>query len=373
MVNFLKKLASLQLAIVLLVMLMVLVVACTLAQVHMGINGAVNVYMRSFFVMWGPQAAAWEIPVAPGGALVGLLLLINLTAAMFVRLEWSWKKAGLWLSHIGLILLFVGEFVAGSMQKETHLTIEIGQTVGFSEDSRRAELAFVETGATEDTVYAVSSRRLTAGGLVDDARLPVTAKIVQYLPNSELKQAPFLASKSPANAGAGTQVVANPLTVSPTEEQNLVSAYVELLDKGRSLGTWLFSANLNPQEIEVGGKRYQVAIRPARTYLPFTLLLKEFHHDKYAGTEIPKNFASVVRLKDPEHKEDRDVKIYMNHPLRYRGFTFFQASFGKGDTLSILQVVQNPGWKIPYLACILVALGLGWHFLARMKPLRSAS
>ena len=148
---------------------------------------------------------------------------------------------------------------------------------------------------------------------------------------------------------------------------------MELLDKGRSLGTWLFSSNLNPQEIEVGGKRYLASIRLARTYLPFSLLLKEFHHDKYAGTEIPKNFSSLVRLKDGETREDRDVLIYMNHPLRYRGFTFFQASFGKGDTLSILQVVQNPGWKIPYLACILVALGLAWHFVIRMKAIRSAA
>jgi hypothetical protein len=60
----------------------------------------------------------------------------------------------------------------------------------------------------------------------------------------------------------------------------------------------------------------------------------------------------------------------MNHPLRYRGSTFFQASFGKNNTLSILQVVQNPGWRIPYLACILVSLGLAWHFLARMAPFR---
>lgn len=371
--NFWKHLASLQLAIVLLVLLMCLVVACTLAQVHLGINGAVNVYMRSFIVWWGPQTATWEIPVAPGGATVGLLLLLNLTAAMFVRLERSWRKGGLWLSHIGLIVLFLGEFVAGSMQVETHMPIEIGQTVAFSEDSRHAELVFVEQGASENTVYAVSPKRLVAGGLIDDARLPLTAKVVQYLPNSELKTAPFLAAKSPATAGAGTEVLATPLPVSPSEEQNVTSAYVELLDKGKSLGTWLFSNNLLPQEVQVGGKVYEVAIRLRRVYMPFTLSLKEFHHDKYAGTEIPKNFSSLVRLKDPEKNEDRDVLIYMNHPLRYRGYTFFQASFGKGDTLSIFQVVQNPGWQIPYLACILVALGLAWHFLARMKkPVRSS-
>lgn len=368
MPKLLKSLASLQITIVLLVILMLLVVFCTLAQVHMGIYGAVNTYMRSFIVWWGPQGATWKIPVAPGGALTGLALLINLTAAMFVRLEWSWRKGGLWLSHIGLILLFTGEFVAGGMQVETHLPIEIGQTMGFAEDTRNAELVFVEPGASEDTVIAVAPKRLAAGGLIEDAQLPVSVKVVRYMPNSEVKQAPVLAAKGPANAGAGKEVVALPMELAPTEEQNTASAYVEFLDKGKSMGTWLLSVALNPQDLEVGGRHYHVAMRLRRNYLPFTLTLKEFHHDKYPGTDIPKNFSSLVRLKDPQRNEDRDVLIYMNHPLRYRGYTFFQSSFGKGDTLSIFQVVQNPGWQIPYLACILVALGMAWHFLLRMKP-----
>ena len=59
-----------------------------------------------------------------------------------------------------------------------------------------------------------------------------------------------------------------------------------------------------------------------------------------------------------------------NNPLRYRGLTFFQQSFGKDDTLSVLQVVANPVWVTPYLACLLVSLGLLWHFgisLARFR------
>lgn len=52
----------------------------------------------------------------------------------------------------------------------------------------------------------------------------------------------------------------------------------------------------------------------------------------------------------------------MNQPLRYAGKTFYQASFGKGDTLSVLQVVKNPGWLLPYISCVLVALGLILHF-----------
>ncbi len=371
---YLKPLASLQLTIVLLALLMGLVVACTLAQVNLGIFRAVEVYMRSFLVWWGPASASWEIPVFPGGALVGSLLLVNLTAAMFVRLQPSWRNAGLWLSHIGLIVLFMGEFVAGGFQVETMMPVEVGQTMNYAESNRHAELVFIEEGATEDTVTSIAPARVVQGGLIQDAKLPASVNIVEYHRNSKVLTAPFLAAKSRANAGAGTQVVAQPADPAPSEEQNIPSVYAELKSaKGEALGTWLFSTVLEPQPVQIDGKVYRVGLRQWRNYMPFTITLKEFRHDKYAGTEIAKNFSSLVRLRDPETKEDRDVLIYMNHPLRYRGRTFFQASFGKGDTLSIFQVVENPGWQIPYWACVIVSLGLAWHFVARLIPARRSA
>jgi hypothetical protein len=57
----------------------------------------------------------------------------------------------------------------------------------------------------------------------------------------------------------------------------------------------------------------------------------------------------------------------MNQPLRYGGKAFYQASFGKNDTLSILQVVENPGWLLPYASCVLVALGLLLHFAISLR------
>jgi hypothetical protein len=103
-------------------------------------------------------------------------------------------------------------------------------------------------------------------------------------------------------------------------------------------------------------------MRQRRIYLPYSLTLKKFRHDVYMGTDIPKNFSSLVHLSNPVSGEERDVLIYMNQPLRYDGKTFYQASFGKGDTLSVLQVVQNPGWLLPYVACALVTAGLLVHF-----------
>ena len=73
----------------------------------------------------------------------------------------------------------------------------------------------------------------------------------------------------------------------------------------------------------------------------------------------------------------------MNEPLRYRGETFYQADFDKKtETQTILQVVRNPGWLLPYISCFLVTLGMMTHFgitlvnflrrRARAMTLRSA-
>ena len=83
-------------------------------------------------------------------------------------------------------------------------------------------------------------------------------------------------------------------------------------------------------------------LRQERYYLPFSLHLIEFRHDKYPGTDIPKNFSSRVRLQNLENREDREVRIFMNNPLRYAGETFYQASFDPDDHGSVLQVVHNP-------------------------------
>jgi hypothetical protein len=172
-----------------------------------------------------------------------------------------------------------------------------------------------------------------------------------------------------ATSGVGAQVTASELPpVTSDEEINRTVAYVEPVAGGRSYGTWLVSnAVAAPQSLVHEGRTYVFALRPRRQYLPYSITLKDFRHDVYPGTDIPKNFSSLVHLKDPGRGEERDVLIYMNQPLRYDGKAFYQASFGKGDTLSVLQVVENPGWLLPYISCVLVTAGLLVHFAVSLR------
>jgi hypothetical protein len=71
-------------------------------------------------------------------------------------------------------------------------------------------------------------------------------------------------------------------------------------------------------------------------------------------------------LESPRTGDNREVKIYMNNPLRYAGETFYQASYDQDDHGTILQVVHNPSWLTPYFSCILVGAGLVVQFMTHL-------
>ena len=358
--GFLK---SFQLTIVLLALLMCLVVLCTLAQVEMGTAGAVNAYMRSFFVWRQFSALPFPLPVFPGGALVGLLLTLNLIAKT-LDIQRSWQKAGMWLVHAGLVILFAGEFVAGMMQVDTNMSIEVGQTVNYVQSYKNAELAVIDvTDPVWDEVYSVPDTLLSKGGAIALPGTPLTLNVKRFYTNAELSPLPpGMPTLATAGVGQGAQVVERP-PVSVDNELNQTSVFVEPVAAGRSYGTWLASMSIaQPQTFTHEGRTYALSMRLRRQYLPFAFTLKQFRHDVYPGTDIPKNFSSLVQVVNPSRNESREVLIYMNQPLRYEGKTFYQASFGKNDTLSVLSVVENPGWLLPYVSCVLVSLGLLVHF-----------
>ena len=360
----LDALTSMKLTIACLAMLMVIVVACTLAQVNLGTFGAVKLYIRSVVVWWDVPGTEYAIPIFPGGALVGAVLLLNLIAAQLRRLELSWKKSGIWIVHAGLILLFVGEFITSFAQVETHLTIEEGQTLNYVE-GRDVELAVIDqTDPAHDDVYSVPESLLADSDAVAIPGTPLTVRVKRFFRNADLTNRQPTDPPSPATAGVGTAITVTELSPVAADDQiNRVTAYVEPVAGGKSYGTWLVSNALGaPQSFVHEGRTYSLSVRPRRYYLPYTVTLKKFSHDVYPGTDIPKNFSSLVHLSNPARGEERDVLIYMNQPLRYDGKAFYQASFGKGDTLSILQVVENPGWLIPYISCVLVGIGLIVHF-----------
>src|SRR5688500_1857566 len=61
-----------------------------------------------------------------------------------------------------------------------------------------------------------------------------------------------------------------------------------------------------------------------------------------------------------------DYHNWMNNPLRFGVETFYQSwldEFSPGVNYTVLQVVTNDGWMIPYVACMIVWVGMMAHFM----------
>jgi hypothetical protein len=359
---------SLRLTVVLLSLSIVLIFWATLDQVHLGVWAVQQKFFHSFLVF--VKLGDLQVPVYPGGYLIGGLLLVNLISAHVYRFKAGWRKSGIWLAHIGLIMLLVGEIISGLVQEDYQMRLDEGETKNYSESSRLTELAIIDdTDPNFDDVVAIPESVLAHGTVLQVPKLPFRVVPRDYYPNSSLQMRSQVPGAPPsiATQGLGPQIAATPIEVTyKQDERNMPTAFVELVGTEGSLGVWAVSPLLGmPQKFEVAGRSFKLIMRPTRHYEPYSVTLEKFSHDIYPGTDIPKNFSSKIRLNLPEGAS-REVLIYMNNPLRYAGLTFYQAGFDNNDHTTILQVVRNPSWLVPYIACSAIALGLIIQFLIHL-------
>ncbi len=308
------------------------------------------------------------------GILLGVVLVLLAGGVLLFE-----ERAGIVVAHAGLMTLLLSELITGLFAVEGQMVIVKDGSSSFTEQIREPELAVIDrSDPKEDVEVTVPTRFLKEGAVIRHAALPFDVEVVQFMKNSTLERAgPSLSNR--ATAGTGLEAIARPETeTSGTESsEDEAAAYLTLREKGSGepLGTWLVSyrfysqfAGLDvPQHVTVGDKTYDMYLRFGRTWQPYTITLKEFRHDLYPGTTVPKDFSSFVRLQDPERGVDREVRIWMNHPLRHHGQTFYQQSFLKNDAGTVLQVVNNPGWGVPYISCLMVGAGLIFHFLGVLR------
>jgi hypothetical protein len=375
---------SLKLTVTLLVLGMLLVFWATLAQVDLGVWGVQERFFHCFIVtekipgtpLWAPY---------PGGYTIGTLLLLNLIAAHIERFKFTLRKIGIQLTHAGVIVLLLGELLSGLWQESYTMRIAEGESLNYSEHQRNFELAIVDTSAPDfDDVVAIPAPMLEEGKTVQHPKLPFRVVPKRYLTNARLVRREAMPDAPPSEAtmGIGPDVAVTPLPLTHRDDEvNLPAAYVELIGASGSLGTWVVSPSeiwkrlpdgtwdhdlMPAQRFTAEGKTWKIALRPERAYKPFNIGLIEVKHDVYPGTDTPKNFSSLIRLETPDHTDDRQVLVYMNNPLRYAGLTFYQYQMNAPQKYTVLQVVRNPSWVLPYVACVMIAAGLVWQFGAHL-------
>jgi len=290
------------------------------------------------------------------------------------------KRAGVVALHAGIGLMMAYEVYVGmhAARMEARMQIEEGQVANYAYDIRAAELAVVDKSNPDHDLHTVvPASMLVPGRTFSDDRLPFNLELLDFYPNSDVQ--PRLPKdkdvKTPATKGRGLQIVVEPRPigsgVDTDQKADVPSGFVRVIDRktGADEGVYMVSALLTrPETIEFGGKSYDLSLRFRREYKPYQIELKDVQKNDYAGTSRPKDYRSYIHLTDARNGVDKDFEIWMNNPLRYAGETFYQSSYipagaiGDNREMTDFQVVTNEGWMTPYVACMIVVVGMLFHF-----------
>jgi hypothetical protein len=169
---------------------------------------------------------------------------------------------------------------------------------------------------------------------------------------------------NPFNASGISRLEAKPPAADPAH--NLPGAVLAVISsissREKRSGVLLYAADRFPTPVSIGGKTVFFSLRRKTHPLPVTVRLLDFKKTEHPGTSKAKSFESRVIISTPELA--REVVISMNKPLRYDDYSFYQSSYSQMEKTeaSTLAVVQNPGRIIPYIASIVISLGLIIHF-----------
>src|SRR5436190_66340 len=289
MSRVLKFLSSLKLTVALLALGIVLIFLGTLAQVHEGTWNAQKLYFQSWVIV-KPMIYYRHWPVIfPGGYLIGTVLLVNLILAHFKGANWgqrniaqvlahhvpllalvfvstwvavrspfvgmglfivllaldvwisragplkdtySGKKLGINFTHLGVVMLLLGQLATDQLAEETHLAFAEGETRSYSEASRDNELVFIRDLSPErEEVVSIPESFLAEKRTIQNEKLPFTVRVKEYGINSSIRERGPMVDKGlpPATEGVGKRAVVEPQPeITDNNKRNLPYAVIEL-------------------------------------------------------------------------------------------------------------------------------------------------
>jgi hypothetical protein len=355
-----KLLSSSIITVVCLFLLFILTFWGTIAQVQQGLYAAQDRFFNSFFFL-----AGGFIPF-PGAQLVLWVFFVNLISMMIVTYKkyTQWANSGLLIIHLGLILYFIAAFMIFHVSQESFVHLGEGESANVSTSYRAWELAYWKDGGNEHLVTSIDTRDFKPGVEVPFENKDVAITVNQYFSNCDA----FSDSAARQNLAILNATGITLLTPKPEfkeREQNIAGASFDLKIGNKTYTLFLYGAETQPTPITIAGQTYDFILRHKHFPLPFSIRLDKFKAEFHPGTDMAKSYQSWVTITTGSL--ERQVRIYMNNPLRYKDYTVYQASYDSdsatGRQYSTLAVVKNFARFLPYIACFAVFFGLALHFL----------
>lgn len=379
-------LSGYKLAAIVFFLTLILTLLGTLEQENKGIHEVQEKYFTSFMVIhdFGPiRFGDRDIPIKlpiPGGYLLMAVLFVNLLLGGIIRIRKDWRRAPLVLTHFSILLLLAGAWVTHHFADDGNMRVFEGGQSNFFSSYVIWDISVErwEGGKPPETALVIQEENLRP--IKGDSRrvfhndsLPFDIEISNYMMNSmpAFRRASALDETAAQKSFDGFYLVEKDRY--KEAERNIPGAELRVLGKdGKVISEGLvWGIARSPLVVDLDGAKWIFRYEKRIYDVPFTIALDDFVEEKHPGTSMSKRFVSTVRKLEDESEEK--IVIKMNHPLRHRGYTLFQAGFGPSENdppgtgvYSVFAVWRNPSDQWPLYACALVGIGMLGHFVLKL-------
>ena len=354
--QIIKSIGSPKIFVYTVIWMMILVFFGTIVQKDIGLYRAQEEYFSSWIKFIGP------IPI-PSGRMAMLIMLVNLSCYFIRPHIFSKSKIGITITHFGVIMMILGGGITAFFSIEGNLVIDEGKKTNFFESYYKKEFAVVNTSDPKEDFFTIfDDPLLRRKQILEHESFPFKLEIIDFYENCRPARRIYKGDNE--FRGMAENFFLQQIDSEKEFEKNMPGIIYKVIGSENSDGIYInYLGQPVTQRLENDKKSYYLILRRQRTYLPFSIELIDFKKVMHPGTNIAKSYSSRVNLID--NNISRKVLIQMNEPLRYKGYTFYQASFieGQETDTSVLATVKNHGRLFPYISTIIMCIGLLIHML----------
>ncbi len=363
--SLIKKISSPAVFFYACVWLIVLLVIGTVIQKDIGLYRAQETYFSAWFL-------SYKFIFLPAGRTTLLIVFVNLVCQFLFMSVWSKRKIGLHITHFGAILLLCGGFLTAYFSSEGSMMIKEGDKSSTFRDYHKLQLSLVdESQPNRDLVTAINDVLLFKGSLIDKLSFEGSIKIKEFYRNCDPIRKKGVGGDDLKGLSKNFSLI--PLPLDKEDERNRAGMVLELSGMHEEVnGIYTLLEEMEPhQHFSVNGKQWRMELEHKRYKLPFEVELTDFEKKVYPGTTMAKSYKSDVIVHDGG--ASRKGIVEMNAPMRLHGYTFFQSSFTQGPDgeATVFSVVKNFGRMYPYIASIIICIGLMIHCFLLLPSLIS--
>jgi cytochrome c biogenesis protein len=272
--------------------------------------------------------------LSPWFLILIVLLGTNILSCLVMNLIKTKRTFGFILVHLSLVLLIAGGLTSATMRIKGDITLNEGQSAAsFTHHGKTIPLGFeLRLKDFELQHYENELEKLVIA--MPEQKTPLEFRfrkeVWTLIPGSDYQ---FRVERFLPDFRYD---MASRTAFSASQEPNNPAILVHMKGKDEDYTEWVFS---NFSDFHMTKER--------------PIGLKYFWAQK-----VPKAFISHIEILE-KGKVVKEQAIRVNHPLRYKGFSFYQSTYDSiNGEWSGLAVVRDPGTRVVFASSVMIMLGL---------------